>query len=112
VDLRVIDERPEALSEYAGVPIAFEVRSRLRVEPVRGGLGGLFLVEEEADPYVKDYDAVEGEGPAGWPERFDLSRWGILSAAEGERRVGTSACATLRPDGRYPTVPASRARRR
>ncbi len=97
VDLRVIEERPETLSEYGGVPIAFEVRSRLRVEPVRGGLGGLSLVEEEVDRYVKDYDAIEGEGPASLPERFDLSRWGILSAVEGERRVGGAVVARDTP---------------
>ena len=98
VGLRVIEERPETLSAYARVPIAFEVRSRLRVEPVRGGLGGLSLVEEEVDPpYVKDYDAIEGEGPASWPERFDLSRWGILSAVEGERRVGGAVVAWNTP---------------
>jgi len=75
------------------MPIAFEVRSRLRIEPVRRGLGGLSFVEEEIDPYVKDYDAIEGEGPASWPERFDLSRWGILSAFEGKRRVGGAVVA-------------------
>jgi ribosomal protein S18 acetylase RimI-like enzyme len=97
VDLRVIEERPETLCEYGRVPIAFEVRSRLRVEPVRGGLCGLSLVEEEIDPYVKDYDAIEGEGPTRWPERFDLSRWGIFSAVEGERRVGGAVVAWNTP---------------
>ena len=93
VDLRVIEECPQTLSEYGRVPIAFEVRSRLRVEPVRGGLYGLCLVEEEIDPYVKDYDAIEGEGPASWPGRFDLSCWGIFSAVDGERRVGGAVVA-------------------
>lgn len=97
MDLRVIEEHPETLSEYGTVPIAFEVRSRLRVEPVRGGLGGLSLVEEEVDPYVKDYDVIEGEGPARWAEKFDLSRWGILSAVEGERRVGGAVVAQDTP---------------
>jgi hypothetical protein len=29
-----------------------------------------------ADPYVKDYDAIEGEGPSRWAKRFDVSTWG------------------------------------
>jgi hypothetical protein len=50
---------PEALAQYAQVPTAFEVRSRLRVVPVDHGLGGLAMREELlAALYVKDYEVM------------------------------------------------------
>ena len=97
VNVRITEQTPEALSEYGGISIAFEVRSRLRVEPVRNGLGGLSLLEEEVDPYVKDYDAIHGEGPNHWSRRFDVSHWGVFSAVEDERRVGGAIVARDTP---------------
>ena len=45
-----------------------------------GGLGGLVLAERSvAVPYVKDYDAVPGEGPLTWARRFDLARWTLFA---------------------------------
>ena len=91
--IEIREEPPSQLGEYARVPIAFEVRRVLDVAPAEGGLGGLAMTERDADPpYVKDYD-VDGEGPASWPERFDLSRWGLLSAWVDGARVGGAAVA-------------------
>ncbi len=81
------------LPEYGKVPIAFRVESRFRIEPILRGIGGLALVEEPVVPYVKDYDAVKGEGPEHWPKRWDISRWGVLSAFDGGRRVGGAVMA-------------------
>lgn len=85
----------EALARYAQVPIAFRVRSMLRVEPIDGGLGGLALIEEPVDPpYVKEYGEEDGEdGPTSWPEQFDVSKWGFFLAVEGDRPVGGAAVA-------------------
>ena len=88
--IEMIEESEEALPEYARIPIAFTVRSRYRVEPISGGLGGLSLVEEAVVPYIKDYDAIPGEGPRHWKAHWDLSNWGILSAFDGSERVGGS----------------------
>jgi hypothetical protein len=41
-----------------------------------------------ADPYLKDYDAIEGEGPEHWAKRFDISNWGAISAYRDGARVG------------------------
>lgn len=95
--ISVVEEPAAGLAEYGTVPIAFWVRSRFRVEPVRGGLGGLALVEEQVAPYLKDYDGFRGEGPSGWSDTFDLSRWAILSAFEGPRRVGGAVVAWNTP---------------
>ena len=69
------------LAEYARVPIAFEVRSFLDVDTG--------LERPVAAPYVRDF----GEGTLHWPADFDLSRWGLLAARSGERRVGGAVIA-------------------
>jgi len=80
-----LEVRPEALTraaldEYAAVSIAFVVDRILEVTLADGGLGGMLLTETAvAEPYVKDYDAIEdAESPARWPERFDISGWGLI----------------------------------
>jgi ribosomal protein S18 acetylase RimI-like enzyme len=93
VPVDVVEESVAVLPHYGSVPIAFRVESRFRVECIRGGLGGLMLVEEPVPPYVKDYDTDPNEGPSRWPARWDIRHWGILSAFDGTRRVGGAAVA-------------------
>ena len=94
IQIRV--ELPGTIAAYGTVPIAFRVESQLRVVAQEGGLGGLLLVEETVRPYIKDYDSVTG-GPAHWPNRWNLSGWGILAAYENGRRVGGAAVAHNEP---------------
>jgi ribosomal protein S18 acetylase RimI-like enzyme len=91
IDVR---EGPVAgIAGYAAISIAFEVRRILELAVIDGGLGGFTLSERAVDvPYVKDYDADDG-GPARWGERFDVSKWGLLGAWIGDRRVGGAAVA-------------------
>ena len=90
---------PDDLSLYAQIPIAFEVRSALAVEPIDQGLGGICLTEESVlEPYVKDYDAQEEGGPERWPHRFDVSKWGFFVTLEGERPVGGATVAFDTPE--------------
>lgn len=87
--VEVREETAAALAAYASIPIAFEVRERLAVVAPDAGLGGLPLVLERVPaPYVKDYDAMPGEHPTAWPTRFDVTRWGILSAWVHGTRAG------------------------
>jgi len=73
----------DLLSEYAAIPIAFEVRSIYQVEAVDKGLGGLRLVEQPvSSPYIKDYDADVDGPPTAWPRQFDMRNWGFLLARE------------------------------
>lgn len=89
VDVR--EESAAALPELARIPIWFEVRSVL---DVADDAGGFDLSERSLDaPWVKDYDAIGGEGPTSWADRFDLSRWGFLSARVDGRMVGAAAVA-------------------
>jgi ribosomal protein S18 acetylase RimI-like enzyme len=98
--VEITEEHPHFLAEYARISIAFEVRSVYEVAAAAGGLGGLVLVERGvATPWVKDYDALPGGSPLAWPDRFDVSRWGLLAArAPGGKVVGAAAVAHDAPD--------------
>ena len=59
-----------------------------------GGLGRLILSERRVDvPYVKNYDAIEGENPTQWAKRLDMSNWGLLCAYSSGMRVGGAVVA-------------------
>ena len=91
--MEVREEPMSSLADYARVPITFEVRMVLDIVACDRGLGGFVLVERAVEaPYVKDYDALDG-GPAQWPARFDLSRWGLLAARREGRLIGGAAVA-------------------
>lgn len=76
----------DTLMRYASVPISFTVRSRLRVTPIEGGLGGLVLVQEPVDPpWMKDYDV--DEPPITWPNLFDMHNWALIIATANNGRV-------------------------
>lgn len=92
--VEIREEITDVLAEYARVPIAFWVKSRFRVDPIQGGLGGLALAEEPVTPYVKDYDANrEVPRPVGWAMRWNIANWGILGAFDSEQRVGGAVIA-------------------
>ena len=92
VPIKIIEESLETLSEYEKVPIAFWVRSRFLID---SSDKGLILVEEPVEPYLKDYDVYQR--PSQWPERFDISHWGIFAAFDGENRIGGAAAAWKTP---------------
>jgi GNAT superfamily N-acetyltransferase len=86
------------LAEHAGISIAFVVDRILDAALADGGLGGMSLTEMPvADPYVKDYDSVDGGAPARWADRFDVSNWGLLSAWRDGARVGGAVIAFRTP---------------
>ena len=69
------------------------MRRVVDVAAARDG-SGFTLSERAIDvPYVKDYDALDGEGPAHWARRFDLSHWRFFSARSGGLRAGGAAVA-------------------
>jgi streptothricin acetyltransferase len=90
---------PDCLYTYARIPIAFTVKSILRVKPQEFGLGGFKLVEEKVKPYLKDYDKLEleGAGPLAWPKQFDLGAWGFLIAFDRQQPVGGATIAACTP---------------
>ena len=96
--IEVREEPITTLDEYASIPIAFEVGSILDVRAMANGLGEFVLTEQPLDvPYVKDYDSINGEEPAQWPRRFDLSNWVLFVARSEGGRVGGAVVALSTP---------------
>ncbi len=94
MDMKITEEPIAAAPELALIPISFKVESVFDVAAPGGGLGGLILSERRLDaPYVKDYDAAEGEHPSRWAKRFDVSNWGLIGAHSGGARVGGAVIA-------------------
>ncbi|MBI5095955.1 MAG: GNAT family N-acetyltransferase [Candidatus Hydrogenedentes bacterium] len=92
--MRIVEEGIGVLSEYGAIPISFEVKTKLDVQVLNGGLGGVIFSEQTLTiPYVKDYDGLNGEGPARWAKRWDIRNWTVLSAFVDDRRVGGCAIA-------------------
>ncbi|SRR5581483_8727881 len=89
--IAIVEIGPEGLSEYAQIPIRFEVRSIFDVELIDGGLSGIQLHERKIQPYLKDYDQLES--PLEWPRQFDVSRWGFFLARDGDKNIGAAAVA-------------------
>lgn len=80
----------EDFALYDAIPNHFEVRTVFQVVALDGGLGGLQLVEQPVEPYIKTYD---NDGPTAWAQEFDLQTWGIFVAFDGEKPVGGAAVA-------------------
>ncbi len=83
-----IEEKPiTGLAEYGKIPIRFEVKS---VYEVRGNdPASAKLIEKTIpNPWIKDYDAIKGEEPIRWAERWDISKWGMLIAHMDGRWIG------------------------
>jgi GNAT superfamily N-acetyltransferase len=88
----VAEEPMTALVEYARLPIAFPVDQVLDV--TARAEGGFALSARRLEvPYVKDYDAVDGEGPLHWSRRFDVSNWTLFTARVAGSRVGGATVA-------------------
>jgi GNAT superfamily N-acetyltransferase len=93
----IIEEPTSDLAGYGQVAIAFEVRSVLDVVAAADD-DRYELSERVVDiPYMKDYDAADGERPTEWPTRFDVSHWGFWAAMQRGRRVGGAAIAFRTP---------------
>jgi GNAT superfamily N-acetyltransferase len=94
VVIEILDEPLSNLPEHGAIPIAFRVDSVLQALPPEGGMGGTTLHEQIVDhPYVKDYDAIKGEGPMRWLGRFDVTNWGLKAAYVDGKRIGGAVIA-------------------
>jgi GNAT superfamily N-acetyltransferase len=91
---KIVQQPVADLTEYSRIPIAFTVDRILEVTTIENGLGGLILQETPLDcPYIKDYDAIEGNSPESWAARWDLSNWGMISALANGKLIGGAVLA-------------------
>ena len=94
MSVEIRESGPEVLGDYAKVPIRFRVSALFHVEGTGETSGTFRLVEEPVEtPYFKDYDLLEGGGPASWPKRFDVRNWAFFIGWEGPEPVGAAAVA-------------------
>ena len=91
-DFEIVEEPLDKLAEYGEIPIRFEVRSTFEIEGDDPG-SAVFMERAVEQPWVKDYDTIDGERPVSWPERWDISNWGLLVAYAAGRRAGGCAIA-------------------
>lgn len=82
---------PDRLSDYARIPISFEVRTVFDVVLPQNGLGGIRLHERPVSPYLKDYDLLDS--PLDWHRQFDTKNWGFFLALDGAEPVGGAVVA-------------------
>jgi streptothricin acetyltransferase len=96
MQIKIREDNSDVLPEYEKVSIAFRVETFFRLELIESGLSGVKLIEETVEkPFIKDYDAHEK--PSEWHKQFDLSNWAILSAFDGDKRIGGAAIAWKTP---------------
>ncbi len=80
------------LPRYSRIPIGFHVSSVFDVtdDPVLG----VNLVERVLEePWHKNYDAYDGEGPLSWSKRWTLTNWGFLGVEIDGELCGACALA-------------------
>jgi GNAT superfamily N-acetyltransferase len=98
VKINVRENPAIPLGDYEAIPISFRVERVLRLEPPPENFVGLVFSEQPLDtPYVKDYDQPDNR-PTVWPESWDISKWGILTADVGGAFVGCAAIAWDTPE--------------
>lgn len=94
MSIEIREEPITALGEHARISTAFLIRSVFDVEVRGSGLAGVLLVERQvSEPSIKDYDAADEDRPTSWAQRFDVSKWGLVSAWDGAARVGGAVIA-------------------
>jgi GNAT superfamily N-acetyltransferase len=92
--VQILDEPMSQLSLHGAISIAFQVDRILEVSTPDGGMGGITLREQIVyPPFVKDYDAIKGKGPARWLTRFDTTNWGLIAAYVNGDRIGGAVIA-------------------
>ena len=85
----VVEEPISTLADYAQVSISFTV------EKVFAIAAGSLVERPTSAPYLKDYDQIEH--PSTWPERFDVSQWGVIAARMAGQRIGGTVVACDTP---------------
>jgi GNAT superfamily N-acetyltransferase len=87
IEFEIAELPPGQLDQYARLPIAFEVAS---VFDVGEETTDTVLLRQRfiQQPYLKDYDSIEGASPASWPSLFGEFEWQMFAAKVNNELVG------------------------
>lgn len=89
----------ETLTEYSSIPMIYEVKAMLSIELIDNGIGGIIFREKViTTPFVRDFDALEGEKPIRWVKNFDTTNWALCIAREDGVPLGGATVATRTPE--------------
>jgi len=92
----IVEEPPTRFAECAKISIGFEVRTVLEI--TGDDPDSAFLTEMPVEqPWIKDYDTIEGEGPTNWARRWDVTNWRLLSAYSNGKPIGSCVVARDTP---------------
>ncbi len=94
-----VRENPSgSLGDYEAIPISFRVERVLRMERQPENSIGFIFSEQPLDaPYIKDYDLPDNR-PRDWANKWDISKWGILTADAGGTLAGGAMVAWETPE--------------
>lgn len=85
----VKEESCPDLDAYGSISIAYVVREVIDVSWLtRSDNTATLKTRPLATRTTKDYDALPGNGPLDWPQRFDISSWGFIRAEIDGTRAG------------------------
>jgi GNAT superfamily N-acetyltransferase len=87
----IVDPTREFFNEYAKIPMLVSVRSKLQVEKIDRGIGGILLREVPVDPYIKDLGQYES--PIEFSRQFDIKNWAFFAAYDQGRLVAAATVA-------------------
>jgi GNAT superfamily N-acetyltransferase len=92
--MQVVDPISAFFEEYGKVSMLVDVRSKLQLDKIDRGLGGILLREVPVVPYVKDLGQYEL--PTEFSEKFDIGHWAFFAAYDRGSMVAaaTIACRT------------------
>ncbi len=89
----------EVISSYRQIPMIFETDTIFEIVLLKDGIGGFNFHEKKLDSvFTKDYDAIDGDGPDTWAQKFNLENWGFLLTKIDDEVVGGAAIAFATPD--------------
>ena len=74
------------LDKYDKIPMLVNVKSKLKLEKIENGLGGILLKEIPTKEYIKDLG--EYEEVTKWAEEFDITNWAFFMAFDNEFPIG------------------------
>lgn len=89
----------ETLTEYSSIPMIYEAKDMLSIELIDNGIGGIIFHEKViATPFIRDFDALEGEKPVRWVKNFNTANWVLFLAREEGVPLGGATVVTRTPE--------------